>query len=162
MGTGRAYQDYIRDFFVTPYIKSITENSYSVLGVQDLGKIPQLSTKSDALTKLISNASNTPMVVDTLPFTDASWCLNNLNQSSTSAGDQVYDTKKTLKVFEPRKIISNFSDVNDYKTNRPVTNLSYLLKQNPSIVAAVSGIYSGAIPGLASFYTTRTQPWNSS
>jgi hypothetical protein len=156
MGTGRAYQDYIRDFFVTPYIKSITENSYSVLSIQDLGKIPQLSTKSDALAKLISNASNTPMVVDTLPFTDASWCLNNLNQSSTSAGDQVYDTKKTLKVFEPRKIISNFSDVNDYKTNRPVTNFSYLLKQNPSITAAVSGIYSGAIPGLASFYTTRT------
>jgi hypothetical protein len=83
MGTGRAYQDYIRDFFVTPYIKTITENSYSVLGIQDLGKIPQLSTKSEALAKLIANASNEPMVVDTLPFTDATWCLNNLNQSST-------------------------------------------------------------------------------
>jgi hypothetical protein len=156
MGTGRAYQDYIRDFFVTPYIKSITENSYSVLGVQDLGKIPQLSTKSDALAKLIANASNEPMVVDTLPFTDASWCLNNLNQSSTSAGNQVYDTKKTLKIFEPRKIIANFNDVNDYKTNRPVTNFSYLLNQNPTVVAAVSGIYSGAIPGLSTFYATRT------
>ena len=156
MGTGRAYQDYIRDFFVTPYIKTITENSYSVLGIQDLGKIPQLSTKSEALAKLIANASNEPMVVDTLPFTDPSWCLNNLNQSSTSFGNQVYDTKKTLKVFEPRKIISNFSDVNDYKTNRPVTNFSYLLRQNPTLVAIVSGVYSGVIPGLSAFYKTRT------
>ena len=156
MGTGRAYQDHIRDFFVTPYIKSITNNSYSVLSINDLGKIPQLSTKSEALAKLIANASNEPMVVDTLPFTDSSWCLNNLNQSSTSFGTQVYDTKKTLKVFEPRKIISNFSDVNDYKTNRPVTNFSYLLRQNPTLVAIASGIYPGAIPGLSSFYTTRT------
>jgi len=156
MGTGRAYQDHIRDFFVTPYIKSITNNSFSVLSINDLGKIPQLSTKSEALAKLIANASNEPMVVDTLPFTDPSWCLNNLNQSSTSAGNQVYDTKKTLKIFEPRKIIANFEDVNNYKTNRPVTNFSYLLIQNPTLSAIVSGVYSGAIPGLSAFYTTRT------
>ena len=155
MGTGRAYQDHIRDFFVTPYIKSITNNSYSVLSINDLGKIPQLSTKSEALTKLIANASNEPMVVDTLPFTDPSWCLNNLNQSSTSAGNQVYDTKKTLRIFEPRKIISNFSDVNDYKTNRPVTNFSYLLTQNPTVTAS-KGNFNGEIPGLSSFYTKRT------
>jgi len=156
MGTGRAYQDHIRDFFVTPYIKSITDNSFSVLSINDLGKIPQLNTKSEALTKLITNASNEPMVVDTLPFTDAGWCLSNLNQSSTSVGNQVYDTKKTLKVFEPRKIIANFNDVNDYKTNRPVTNFSYLVSQNPTLVAVTSGIFSGSIPGLTSFYGTRT------
>ena len=155
MGTGRSYQDYIRDFFVTPYIKSITEKSYNVLSTQDLGKIPQLSTKSDALEKLIANASNEPMVVDTLPFTDASWCLKNLNQSSTSVGDQVYDTKKTLKIFEPRKIIANFDDVNNYKTNRPVTNFSYLLGQNPTVTALDSGVFLGAIPGLSTFYKTR-------
>jgi len=156
MGTGRAYQDHIRDFFVTPYIKSITNNSFSVLSINDLGKIPQLSTKSEALAKLIANASNEPMVVDTLPFTDPSWCLNNLNQSSTSAGNQVYDTKKTLKIFEPRKIIANFEDVNNYKTNRPVTNFSYLKFSNPTLSAIASGVYSGAIPGLSAFYTTRT------
>ncbi len=155
MGTGRAYQDHIRDFFITPYIKSITNNSYSVLSINDLGKIPQLSTKSEALAKLIANASNEPMVVDTLPFTDPSWCLNNLNQSSTSAGNQVYDTKKTLRIFEPRKIISNFSDVNDYKTNRPVTNFSYLLTQNPTVTAS-KGDFKGEIPGLTPFYKTRT------
>jgi hypothetical protein len=58
MGTGKSYQDYIRDFFVTPYIKSLTENSFSILKTSDIGKIPQVTTSSDALRALITNASN--------------------------------------------------------------------------------------------------------
>jgi hypothetical protein len=40
-GTGRSYQDFIRDFFVTPYIKTYTENSFSVLDLNDLGRNPE-------------------------------------------------------------------------------------------------------------------------
>ena len=155
MGTGRAYQDYIRDFFVTPYIRALTENPFSILKTSDLGKIPQVTTTSDALRALITNASNEQLVVDTLPYTDATWNLNNLNQSATAAGNQVYDTKKSLTIFEPRKIISNFTDIYDYKTNRPVTNFSYLLNQNPSVAAALSGVFGGSIPGLTTFYKLR-------
>ena len=158
MGTGRAYQDYIRDFFVTPYIRALTENPFSILKTSDLGKIPQVTTTSDALRALITNASNEPLVVDTLPYTDTTWNLNNLNQSATAAGNQVYDTKKSLTIFEPRKIISNFTDIYNYKTNRPVTNFSYLLSQNPTIIAALVGIgsFGGSIPGLTTFYPLRT------
>ena len=146
-GTGRAYQDYIRDFFVTPYIKGITENSFAILNALDLGKIPQGSTKSEALRSLVVNASNEPLIVDTLPYTDQTWCLNNLNQSNTAVSDQVYNTNKSLTIFEPRKIISNFTDVYDYTTNRPVTNFSYILGQNPT---------SDVVAGLNLFYITRT------
>ena len=146
-GTGRAYQDYIRDFFVTPYIKGITENSYAILNTLDLGKIPQASTKSEALRSLVINASNEPLIVDTLPYTDQTWCLNNLNQSNTAVSDQVYNTNKSLTIFEPRKIIANFTDVYDYTTNRPVTNFSYILGQNPT---------SDVVAGLNLFYVTRT------
>jgi hypothetical protein len=145
-GTGRAYQDYIRDFFVTPYIKGITENSFAILNTLDIGRIPQTSTVSEALRKLISNASNIPLIVDTLPYTDQNWCLNNLNQSNTAVANQVYETKKSLTIFEPRKIIANFTDVYNYTFNRPVTNFSYLLNQNPTIVGS----------GLNLFYRTRT------
>jgi hypothetical protein len=131
-GTGRAYQDYIRDFFVTPYIRGITENSFAILNTLDLGKIPQASTKSEALRSLVVNASNEPLIVDTLPYTDQTWCLNNLNQSNTAVSNQVYNTNKSLTIFEPRKIIANFTDVYDYTTNRPVTNFSYILGQNPT------------------------------
>ncbi len=147
-GTGRAYQDYIRDFFVTPYIKGITQNSFAILNTLDIGKIPQVSTKSEALRSLITNASNDPLIVDTLPYTDQNWCLNNLNQGNTSLSNQVYNTSKSLTIFEPRKIIANFTDVYNYTTNRPVTNFSYILNQNPSTT------FSGPI-GLAVFYSTR-------
>ena len=147
-GTGRAYQDYIRDFFVTPYIKGITQNSFAILDTLDIGKIPQVTTKSDALRSLISNASNDPLIVDTLPYTDPNWCLNNLNQGNTALSNQVYNPNKSLTIFEPRKIIANFTDVYDYTTNRPVTNFSYILNQNPST------IFSGPI-GFEVFYLTR-------
>ena len=151
LGTGRAYQDFIRDFYVTPYIRTITENPLTILGVLDLGKIPQTTTKSDALASLLKNASNEPLIVDTLPYTDSTWSLNNLSSSNKSKGNEVYNTKSTLTIFEPRKIIANFNDVYNYTTNRPVTNFSYLISQNPAVEASKTGI--------GAFYLTR-QPKN--
>ena len=155
-GTGRAYQDYIRDFFVTPYIKGITENSFAILNALDLGKIPQVSTKSDALRLLLNNASNTPLIVDTLPYTDSTWCLNNLNQGNSAVSNQVYSTNKSLTIFEPRKIIANFTDVYDYTTNRPVTNFSYLLNRNPSIEVSTDGALNSGNENLAAFFFQRS------
>lgn len=153
LGTGRAYQDYIRDFFVTPYIKRITENSFSIVSITDIGRIPQVTTQSDALRSLITNASNTPLIVDTIPYTNPTWCLNNLNQANTAAGNQVYSTNKSLTIFESRKIIANFTDVYNYTFNRPVTNFSYLLSQNPTnSVNLASGAFT---TGLDVFYETR-------
>ena len=155
LGTGRAYQDYIRDFFVTPYIKSITENSFGILNTTELGKIPQTNTQSEALRSLITNASNTPLIVDTLPYTNQTWCLNNLNQANTAVSNQVYNTNKSLMIFEPRKIIANFTDVYNYTTNRPVSNFSYVSSQNPMLNTVISGILSNGIVGLNAFYFNR-------
>lgn len=154
-GTGRAYQEYIRDFFVTPYIKTITENSFEILSTLDIGKIPQVSSKSDALRSLVVNASNDPLIVDTLPYTNQTWCLNNLSQGNTAVSNQVYNTNKSLTIFEQRKIISNFTDVYDFSKNRPVTNFSYVLNQSPT--ASVLGPSLSVIPtGLFGFYLFRT------
>jgi hypothetical protein len=142
-GTGRAYQDFIRDFYVTPYIRTITENPFSILGILDIGKIPQTTTKSEALALLLKNASNEPLVVDTIPYTDPTWSLRNMASSNKSVGNEVYNTKNTLTIFEPRKIISNFNDVYNYTTNRPVTNFSYLISQNPYIDASKGGALCG-------------------
>jgi hypothetical protein len=152
-GTGRAYQDYIRDFFVTPYIRNLVDNSYSILSTSDIGKIPQVSTKSLALEKLLTNASNEPLVVDTLPYTDPTWCLTNLSSSNKSVGNEVYNTKKTLKIFEPRKIISNFNDVYNFTTNRPVTNFSFYQNENPSLVAVQFNLLNPY--GFVDYYKSR-------
>jgi len=108
------------------------------------------------LRSLLNNASNAPLIVDTLPYTDPTWCLNNLNQGNSAASNEVYSTNKSLTIFEPRKIIANFTDVYDYTTNRPVTNFSYLLNSNPSIAVSTDGVLNSGNDNLNLFYFQRT------
>lgn len=130
-GTGKSYQDFIRDFYVTPYLKGLVDNPTSILSILDLGQIPQTSTTSPALRQLLSVASNEKLIVDTIPFSNPNWCLNNMSDGATTQNGEVYNTKNTLTVFEPRKIIANFNDVYDYKVNRPVTNFAFMAYNNP-------------------------------
>jgi hypothetical protein len=149
-GTGRAYQDYIRDFFVTPYIKNLTENSFNILSLTDLGKEPQTNTKTEGLLQLVKGANNEPLVIDTYPFTDPTWVSTHMANSVDNAKNAVYNTNKVLTVFEDRDVISNFNSVYDYSTNRPVTNFSYLKVSNPANQVAVTN--------LSVFYDTRKDP----
>jgi len=152
-GTGRAYQDYIRDFYVTPYLKGITENSFTVLNADDLGKIPQLGTNSLSLENLVKGTNNTPLIVDTIPYTDPTWVRNNMALSSQNGRDAVYNTNNVLQVFKPRNVISNFQDVYNYSTNRPVTNFSFLNVENPVKGNVTNNI--NPITSLRAFYETR-------
>jgi hypothetical protein len=147
-GTGKSYQDFIRDFFVTPYIKAITENPTAILSTLELGQIPQMHTESTALQNLLSVATNDKLIVDTLPFSDPNWCMNNLPDGQSTQNNEVYSTKKSLTVFEPRKIIANFTDVYNFNFNRPVTNFAYTNYQNPTTLATSEG--------LPAFYFLRT------
>ena len=149
-GTGRAYQDYIRDFFVTPYIKALTENSFSILSLNDLGKEPQTQTISDGLLQLVKNVTNEPSIIDTYPFTDPTWVSNNMANNANSSKNSVYNTTKVLTVFEDRDVISNFDSVYNYSTNRPVTNFSYIRVSNPTNEVATIG--------LSAFYNLRKDP----
>jgi hypothetical protein len=149
-GTGRAYQDYIRDFYVTPYIKNITENSFNILSLKDLGKEPQTNTKSDGLLQLVKNAPNDPIIIDTYPFTDPTWVSNNMANSNNNTKNSVYNTSNVLTVFEDRDVISNFNSIYDYSKNRPVTNFSYVKVSNPvDLINATN---------LNTFYNTRKDP----
>jgi hypothetical protein len=146
-GTGKSYQEYIRDFFVTPYIKTLTESSFNILSLFDLGKNPENSPVSPGLKQLVTNASNTPLVIDTYPFTNPKWVSENMSSAVNSVDNSVYNTTKVLNVYEERNVISNFTSINDTTTNRPVTNFSYLLNINP--------FPDAKNVGLTSFYSTR-------
>jgi hypothetical protein len=150
-GTGRAYQDYIKDFYVTPYIRNLTENSFNILSLTDLGREPQTSTKSDGLLQLVKNAPNDPIIIDTYPFTNPTWVSNNMSNSNNNRGNLVYSTNNVLTVFEDRNVIANFNSVYEYTKNRPVTNFSYLKVSNPSnqIINSFN---------LDIFYQTRKDP----
>jgi len=151
-GTGKSYQDFIRDFYVTPYLKALVDNPTSILSILDLGQVPQTNTSSPALRQLLSVATNDKLIVDVLPFSNPTWCLNNMSDGGTTQNNEVYNTKKTLTVFEPRKIIANFNDVYDFKINRPVTNFSFLNPTNPTQLALSS--YNGTY-SLKDFYATQ-------
>jgi len=131
-GTGRAYQEFIRDFYVTPYIRNLTENSFNILSTNDLGKEPQNPAKYEALEQLVKNASNDPLIIDTYPFTDPTWVSANMAQSDANTNNNVYNTTQVLQVFKERNVISNFNSVYNYTTNRPVTNFSYLTVTDPT------------------------------
>jgi hypothetical protein len=156
-GTGRAWQDFIRDFYVTPYLRNLTENSFSILDINEYGKIPQVSAKSTALQKLVSNSTNEPNITDTIPFTDSTWVTQNMANGKTAEGTNVYNTNRVLTVFEPRKIISNFNDVYNFDVKRPVTSFSYQKNENP--FSRISGINLNQA-GLSSFYTERIATGN--
>ena len=81
-GTGRSYQDFIRDFYITPYIKALTDSPFSILKLNETGKIPESAEKKDALQKIINTDYNTPIVLDTYPFTDPKWCFTHMESSS--------------------------------------------------------------------------------
>jgi hypothetical protein len=149
-GTGRAYQDFIRDFFVTPYIKALTDNSFNILSLNDLGKEPQLQTNSDGLLQLVKSANNEPIIIDTYPFTDPSWVKNNMGNNLSNNKNAVYNTTNVLTVFEDRDVISNFNDIYNTTTNRPVTNFSYIRVSNPTQEVSVIG--------LTAFYNLRKDP----
>ena len=141
-GTGASYQELIRDFYVTPYLKTLTENSFNILSINDIGKEPQTSTKSTALNQLVSNAPNDPIIFDTYPFTDPTWVSNNMALSALNTGNEVYNTTKSLKVFQQRNVISNFETIYDYKQNRPVTNFSFNKVVNPTTEIQTLGLTS--------------------
>ena len=151
-GTGRSYQEFIRDFYVTPYIRNLTENSFNILSTNELGREPQNKAKYEALEQLVKNASNDPLIIDTYPFTNPNWVLNNMSQSSTNANNSVYNTTQVLRVFKERNVISNFDSVYNYTTNRPVTNFSYLTVSNPTIEINETN--------LSVFYGARKNPDN--
>ena len=149
-GTGVSYQDFIRDFYVTPYIKSLTENSFSILSLNDIGREPQTQVNTSGLLELVKNGTNEPLVVDTYPFTNPSWVSENMENSSNSDKNSVYNTNQVLTVFEDRDVISNFNNLYNYSVNRPVTNFSYLRVSNP--IDEVNKI------GLNVFYEIRKDP----
>ena len=125
-GSGKFWQEYIRDFYVTPYIKAETENPFGIFQTNDLGLEPQSNVGIENLEDIVKGAINQPLLIDTYPFRDYSWSFRNLSNSQNSQLEQIYETRKSLKVFQDRSVISNFNNIYNFTENRPVNNFSYI------------------------------------
>ena len=133
-GTGPSYYNYERGFFVTSYLKELTDNPFSILKTTELGLEPLQSADLKPLVDLTKNASNDFKIIDTYPFTSSGWVQTNMSQSSRATLNNVFDTKNVITVFADRNMVSNFTDLYDYINKRPVTNFGYRTTPTPSIV----------------------------
>ena len=153
-GHSDSWKNFIKDIFVTPYIKSITEQPNRLLTTENLGK--QTTSKVDRvkLENIIkSTYTNVPIILDTAPFTNEDWVSKNVVDKANQ--NSLYNTTKTLFINEQTNIISDFNDINNYTTNRPVTNFSYMEVSNP---LAIANAYSpqSLTSFIKDFYYKRT------
>jgi hypothetical protein len=151
-GTGRLYQEYSRDFFVTPYINGYLRNSFEIRELNDLGPTLEnnLAKYSVELENIIDTTPNVLSIIDTYPFTDDTWCTTNLIANNTNTFPKRYQTTESLRIYEPQNVISNFTDLENYNVNRPVTNFAFKKPQNPTSLIQnnfqLNNFYNLAIP----------------
>jgi hypothetical protein len=126
-GTGRNYNDFIRDFFVTPYLRTLTQNSFSILETWQEGPIPQTSSSEviKQVKQFIDTTSNEFTVLDTYPFTNQTWTTNNMVNISKNQNNLLFNTNNTLTIYTPRNVIASFNSLTNYTYARPVTNFNY-------------------------------------
>ena len=131
-GTTESAEKFDKDIFVTQYIESITKNSFGILSLEEIGKTTTTTIDDKNLEKIVkTTTTNESTIMDIFPFTNSTWTKNNLIDDNLNSGNNRFNTTKVLKIYKQRNVISNFTDLNDFSTNRPVTNFSYLSVANP-------------------------------
>jgi hypothetical protein len=155
MGLGKSWQNYIRGIFNTEYIKNQTENG----GFQFLDVRTVASTKSNPLIsledeekfeKFITGSSETNEfdLLDIYPITDDTWVKEYLaNGSSVSDAKTAFNTTKIITYSRNNKTLTNFTNSDDYKIKRPITNFIF---ENAVIPTA------NTETDLVEFFETRT------
>jgi len=138
-GTGPLWVNFESGIFNTPYIKADLEKPFAIYKTTELGLNPETNIPLESFTQMVTNASNDPLIIDTYPFTDATWVKNNMSLSNQSEGNQVYGTNKSLKLYQERNVISNFTNIYNYTENRPVTNFCYYNAVQPTLVNVSTG-----------------------
>jgi hypothetical protein len=131
-GIGDSWQNFIRNNYVTPYIKNFTNVNYGIFDNSILTSTESQSTTSannqDKLyTYLKSTKSNKFIFTDTYPFTDLTWLKNNMANGNAIQNTDIYNnTSNVINHDTSRNIICNFDQSLDLLTNRPITNFNYL------------------------------------
>lgn len=165
-GQGRLWQTYIRGEFTTEYLRNSAAHPNGLLpldifntGYQNstinnpvlssLASLsvyvdePQLQTIQEMLSSTITN---TPQLTDLYPYTVETWDQSNMVGFQLVSGqDNIYNTTRTYKFYNPTKTITNFDDPTNKTQIRPVTSFSYVTTQAPDVTS-----------GLPQLYTNRT------
>jgi len=147
-GTGLAYQEFIRDIFVTPYIRNFTQNSFSILPLETItstnrSTFSNLPNSGVVEQLLLETSTNIPTITDTYPYTNLLWNTTNLNNYLlTPTINQTFNTTKTYKFYKPKNLITNFEDPTDKTQIRPVVSFEYKKPVSPSPSIGFNSFYA--------------------
>ena len=148
-GTGRDWNNFVRDIYVTNYLRDEIANSSSILSLESLSSSVQTQNFSlpqiDYLSQLLASTNtNIPTITDTFPFRDELWNATYLNNYVLSGDfNRVFNTTRTYKVYSPKNLITNFTDLLDKTSVRPVTTFSYLEVETPDVTNGITDFFLG-------------------
>lgn len=149
-GEGESYQRYIRGYYSTPYITSLTDNDYNIYGNSIFQKLQspqqnQLKIDSEKIVNfknyILSSSSDQFQFTDTYPFNNVNW-INNHVANGNNIGDVKFSfkTNKVVNYNENLNMIANFVEEDNVLTDKkPFTYFNFLSTQElPNIVENVN------------------------
>lgn len=129
-GTGESWQLFIRNNYITPYIKNRITTDFIILPnskIFDDTEVPSKNIKQINKVKnlLKSTTSNELEFTDIYPFTNNLWLKNNIQGGNGTNNVLFNNTNKIIEYNEDKKIFANFQKSTDTKEKRPITHFNY-------------------------------------
>ena len=177
-GQGQNWNLFVRDEFVTPYIKEYVTQDFEIYSVDELNEnSPSVQGQEAAIKKIVdylaSSNSSTLTLIDTAPFTNLNWIKSNLaNGNTISTPESANNTTKSLTFYQDKKTISNITDNlyynkfwthidwitnNGQNVSNNILNLSSFLQSNGQAYPTQTLASLTTHQELKSFYNNRTQ-----
>lgn len=120
---------YERDEYITKYIKNLTLNDYGIYKESFVNTGYSLSGVDSTVGLnqfLNSEESGKKTFLDTYPFTNQNWLIQNLSAGITTNLEKSYKVNQTISFLEGKKTLSSFNDNDDTKNDKQVlTNFSW-------------------------------------
>lgn len=122
---GGSWNMFVRDEYITPYIKNSLKKDYGLYNssfISDYSTSVEGSTESvEKLRKYLkSNKSNDISFLDKYPFTDLNWLKNNLSEGEKISSEvDANNTSNIYNFIDTKKTISTF-DINENDLDKKV------------------------------------------
>ena len=135
-GVGESWQNYIRGYFNTPYIKAKTDNPFVIYDFESFNtkvSVESPITEDKISLYLQSTQNNEKNLMDVFPFALNSWFNNGMSYGTGTTDSAIMNTSKTLFLYDTKNLVANFNNENFSSSDKvkPVTNFLYLTQAGP-------------------------------
>jgi len=135
-GVGESWQNYIRGYFNTPYIKTKTDNPFVIYDYETFNtkvSVESPTTEDKISLYLQSTQNNERNLMDVFPFALNGWFSNEMAYGVGNTTDGIMNTSKTLFLYDTKNLVANFNTENYASIDKvkPVTDFSYLTEAGP-------------------------------